>query len=234
MVGTVLLTAGKIILWILAGLLALLFLALLIPVKVRFKYEAGEPFLAIRYGPVKLQPLPAKEKAKEPAKTKKKKPQKEKKPKSKKKRKLSREQIFYALEKLPPIIGRALKRTGRSIHITPLKLYILAAGADPADTAQLYGRLEAALAAGVPILEKTLRIKDMDVRLYVDFQEVRMDFIADAGVSLRPVSLVWMALRAGGSLLKWYIGFRKLAPPSPGPEEDTEKAEKTDTEHEAA
>lgn len=254
MVGMALLTAGKIILWILAGLLALLLIALLIPAKVRFQYEAGEPFLAVRYGPVKLQLFPAKEKPKEKpketAEKKKKKPSKKKKTKAAKgkvkkskpkktkpkkpKAKINREQILYALEKLPPILGRALKRTGRSIRVGPLKLYLLAAGADPADTAQLYGRLEAALAAGVPILEKTLRIRDLDVRLYADFQEERMDFIADAGVSLRLYSLVWMALRAGGSLLKWYIGFRKLASPPPEPEADKEKTEKAGKDHEAA
>ena len=232
---------GKIILWILLGLLALLVTALLIPVKVRFRYEEGEPFLAVRYGPVKLQIFPIKEKPegsaekkKKPKKEKKSKPEKPKKPKAK----INREQIFYAIEKLPPILGRALRRTGKSIHIRPLKLYILAAGTDPADTAQLYGRLEAALNAGFPILEKALRLKDADVRLYVDFQEERMDFIADTGVSVRPGSIVWMALRAGGSLVKWFIGFRKLASPPPEPEEDKaeEKAEKsdTDTEHEAA
>lgn len=229
---------GKIILWVLIGLLALLVILLLIPVKVRFRYEDGAPFLAVRYGPVKLQLFPRPEKkepedAEKPPKEKKEKPEKKKKPKAR----INREQIFYALEKLPPILGRALRRTGRSIHISPLKLYILAAGYDPADTAQLYGRLEAALAAGFPILEKALRLKDADVRLYVDFQEEPMDAIADVGVSLRPGSLVWIALRAGGSLLKWFLGFRKLASPPP---EDTAETETETTEtkegsnHEAA
>ena len=95
------------------------------------------------------------------------------------------------------------------------------AGNDPAATAILYGKMEAALSAGFPILEEALRLKDADVRLYVDFTQRRMDFIADVGVSLRPWSLAWMALRAGGSLLKWYLGFRKLASPPPeGPGKD--------------
>lgn len=240
MLGTILLTVGKVILWILLGLLALLLIALVIPVKVRFQYEDREPFLAVRYGPVKLQLLPKKEKPEKSDKKKKKKPKKEKKSKAEKpkkpKAKINRAQIFYALEKLPPILGRALKRVGRSIHIKPLKLYVLVAGADPADTAQLYGKLEAALAAGFPILEKALRIKDADVRLYVDFQEVQMDFIIDAGVYLRPCSLVWMGLRAGGSLLKWFIGFRKLASPPPVPEKDKtdDEESKRETDHEAA
>lgn len=218
---------GKIILWILLGLLALLAAALLIPVKIRGSYEDGAPFLYVRYGPVKIQLFPPEEKLEEgekkPPKEKKAKPEKPKKPKAK----INMEQILYALEKLPPILGRALKRTGRCIHIRPLKLYVLVAGVDPAATAMLYGRMEAALAAGFPILERVLRLKDADVRLYMDFTERQMDFIADVGVSLRPWSLVWMALRAGGSLLKWYLGFRKLASPPP-PESGKEQAEKKD------
>lgn len=220
---------GKIILWVLLGLLALLAAALLVPVKIRGSYEDGNPFLYVRYGPVKLQLFPPKEKPEEeegkkkPPKKKKTKPEKPQKPKAK----INPEQILYALEKLPPILGRALKRTGRCIHIRPLKLYVLAASGDPASAAMLYGRMEAALAAGFPILERALRLKDADVRLYVDFTQRQMDFIADVGVSLRPWSLVWMALRAGGSLLKWYLGFRKLASPPP-PEPDKDQTDQPD------
>ena len=221
---------GKIILWILLGLLALLVLALLVPVKIRGSYEDGAPFLTVRYGPVKLQLFPPKEKTEEEKKPpRKKKPKSEKPQKPKKpKAKINMDQILYALEKLPPILGRALRRTGRSIHIRPLQLYVLVAGGDPASTAALYGKMEAALAAGFPILERALRLKDADVRLYVDFTERQMDFIADVGVSLRPWSLVWVALRAGGSLIKWYFGYRKLASPPP-PESDSGQTEqKTD------
>lgn len=232
---------GKIILWILLALLAALIVALLIPVKVRFSYDQGDMALTVRYGPVKLRLFPPKEKDPDapPPKKKEKKAKKEEPEKPKKKKvKINMEQILYALEKLPPILGRALRRTGRSIHISPLKAYLLVAGSDPADTAMLYGRLEAAVNGGLPILCRVLRIKDEDVRLYLDFTAQRMDAIADVGVSLRPGSLVWMALRAGGSLLKWYLGFRKLASPPPPEEEtdkETEKAEtETPTEHEAA
>ena len=167
-------------------------------------------------------------KAKKPKKEKKPKPEKPKKPKAR----INADQILYAIEKLPPILTRALKRTGRSIHVRPLQLYVLVAGTDPAATAMLFGKMEAAFAAGFPLLEEALHIKDADVRLYVDFVERQMDFIVDAGISFRPWNLVWMALRAGGSLVKWFIGFRKLASPPPEPEKDT--SEKSETEHEAA
>lgn len=224
----------KVIGWVLLGLLAVVLLLLMVPVKVRGAYRDGKAEVTVRYGPVKLQILPPKGKKEseepKPAKPQKARPKKEK-PK-KPRAKINTEQILYALEKLPPILGRALKRTGRSIHIRPLQLYILAAGPDPAAVGILYGRLEAALAAGFPVLERVLRIQDADVRLYVDFTARQMDFILDAGVSLRPWDLVWMALRAGGSLIKWYIGFRRLA--SPPPESAAEPADKTDAAADAA
>lgn len=214
----------------------------MLPADLRFSYEEGAPRLLLRYGPVRRQLFPppegGEEKKKKPSgKKAKKKPGREK---SKGKRAgVNREQIFYALEKLPPILGRALRRTGRSVRFQPLKVYVLVAGGDPADTALLYGRLEAALHGALPVLERAVRIRDRDVRLFLDFSAREMDVIADVGVSLRPGSLVWIALRAGGSLLKWFLGFRRLASPPEEAEEGAEppgkEAEKDKkTEHEAA
>ena len=223
---------GKIILGILAVLLLALILLLQIPVRVRAAYDQGDLALRVRFGPLKIQLFPRPEQTEEPKKKpkkeskekkKKEKPQKPKKPKAK----INREQIFYALEKLPPILGRALKRTGKSIRVEPLKVYLLVAGSDPADTALLYGRLEAALAAGLPALRRVIRIKDEDIRLYLDFTEQQMDCIADVGIALRPWSLVTIGVRALASLIKWFFGFRKLASPPPPAEPETE--EDTDT-----
>ncbi|MDE7260941.1 MAG: hypothetical protein K2N78_02600 [Oscillospiraceae bacterium] len=221
---------GKIILGVIAGLLLLIVLILQIPLRLRFAYDQGDMSLAVRFGPVKLQllPRPEKEKPKKKKKPKKEKAEKEKKPK-KPKAKINREQILYALEKLPPILGRALKRTGKSIRIEPLKAYVLVAGYDPADTAQLYGRLEAALSVGLPLLEQAIRIKDEDVRLYWDFTERQMDCIADVGIALRPWSLVTVGVRALASLIKWYFGFRKLASPPPAAEPEADAEAKKDT-----
>ena len=222
---------GKIILGILAVLLLALILLLQIPVRVRAAYDQGDLALRVCFGPLKIQLFPRPEQAEEP----KKKPKKEPKGKRKKekpqkpKAKINREQIFYALEKLPPILGRALKRTGKSIRVEPLKVYLLVAGSDPADTAQLYGRLEAALAAGLPALRRVIRIKDEDIRLYLDFTEQQMDCIADVGIALRPWSLVTIGVRALASLIKWFLGFRKLASPPPLAEPETEEDTKAGT-----
>lgn len=220
---------GK-ILWGVLIVLLLLLLALIlllqIPVRVRFSYDQGDLALRLRFGPVKIQLFPRPEKTGEPKKKAPEKPKKEKKEKPEKpKVKINREQIFYALEKLPPILGRALRRTGRSIRLEPLKVYVLVAGYDPADTGVLYGRLTAALAAGLPVLRQTVRIRDEDIRLYLDFTERQMDCIADVGVVLRPWSLAAAGVRALASLVKWYFGFRKLASPPPPEEEKPEQKE---------
>lgn len=209
------------LLCLLGALLLALVLISLIPVRIRLTYDQGDAALGLRFGPLRYPLFPRPEKKEKPdqkEKKKKEKPPRKETPK-KPRAKINREQIFYALEKLPPILGRALRRTGRSIRVEPLKVYLLVAGEDPADTAALYGRLEAALGAGLPILRRTVRIRGEDVRLYLDFTQSRMDCIADVGISLRPWSLLTIGARALGSLLKWYLGFRKLASPPPEPEE---------------
>lgn len=224
--------------WVLLALAALLIVFLQIPVKIRASYEDGAPLLWFRYGPLKLQLFPAAEKGEKE----KKKPPKEKPKKEKEKKpgaKINMEQILYALETLPPILGRALRRTGRSIRFQPLKVYVLVAGEDPADTALLYGRLEAALYGAVPVLERVMRIKDEDIQLFLDFSVRRMDVIADVGAAVRPGSLLWIALRAGGSLLKWFLGFRRLASPPPEKKkeqntQDTAGHDSDPAEHKAA
>ena len=218
---------GKIILGIFVSLILLIVLLLQIRVRARFSYDQGDIALWIQYGPAKIQIFPRPEKPEEPEKKPKKEKEKKEKPK-KPKAKINREQIFYALEKLPPILGRALKRTGKSIRIEPLKVWLLVAGSDPADTAELYGKLEAALSAGIPVLEKAVWIRDEDIRLYPDFTQEQMDCIAEVGIALRPWRLVTMAVRALASLIKWYFGFRKLASPVPAEEAEADKAGKKD------
>lgn len=218
---------GTILLAILGVLLLALAAALLIPAKVRFSYDQGEMALWIRYGPLKIRLFPPKEKKpkqpppsqaeapetpeKEPEKTK-----RAKKPRAK----INLQQILYSLETLPPILVRALRRTGRRIRVGPLKIHLLIACGDPADTAQLYGRIQAALAAGLPILHRAVSVKDQDIQLFPDFLRDRMDCIADVGASLRPWDLVSVGIRAGGSGLKWFLGFRRLASPRPSPKQE--------------
>lgn len=203
---------GRIILYIVLAVLLLLAIALLIPIRARVSYDQGELTALLRFGPLKIPLYPAekREKGKKEAP-----PSEDTERAAEKKKKpgltLSREQIFYSLETLPPILGRALGRIGRRLRIAPLKVHVLLAGPDPADTALLYGRLEAALGALLPMLHRVAHIRDQDIRLFPDFQQECPACAADVGIAIRGWDLLVVALCAGGSLLGWYKNFRKLA-----------------------
>ena len=236
---------GIIILCVIAALLAVI---VLIPVQIRAAYDQGDISAFVRYGPLKiaLYPRPEKEDAGEEKPKKEKKSTKSEKrketpsaasaekaetgeaapaeePEKKKRLKINKDQILYSLEELPPILGRALKRTGKRICIVPLKIHLLVAGTDPADTALLYDKLEAALAAGLPTLHQLVRIREQDIQLFLDFQEEQMDCIADVGLTIRPWDVLVIALCAGASALKWFIEFRKLADKPTAAENTNEK-----------
>lgn len=198
---------------ILCVILLLLVFVLFTPILVRVIREAEGLCVRLRVGPVKLQIYPPKKEEKGDKPPEEKKEPKEKKPKEKpaKKRKPpTAEQILYLLEVLPPVLGRALRRVSRRVRIGPLKIWLLLSTADPADTALLYGRVEAALMAALPILHRHLQIRDQDIRVYPDFEENGMACRLDIGVSIRLWDLLVIGLCAGTGGLKALIGMKRL------------------------
>lgn len=218
---------GKILLFLLLALLLLLATALWVPIRVRVSYNQGEVSVVARFGLLCTHLYPRPEKGDRTGSNQEKRTRASPKKGNRKKKtplKLNRAQILSAVESLPPILLRALRRVGRGVHISPLKVYLLVAGPDPADTAQLFGKLQAGLSAGLPILHRLTHIRDPDIQIFIDFQREQMDCIADIGVAMRGWTLLWTALCAGGSTLKWFLGLKKLVDPSS--KEESEKAEK--------
>lgn len=215
---------GKILLVVLFVILALLVTVLLIPVYVRVTYEHGEINAVLKYARFTI-PLASSEKNDGEETKKENKPPKAEKEEKKPSKKPTWEQIQYTLDTLPKVILKALKRTGRRIWIDPLKVHVLVATADPADTAVLYGKLEGFLAAFLPMLHRTVRIREQDIQLFPDFCEDRMDFLVDAGIGVRPGGLLAVLLLTAGGMIKWYIGFRRRAEKTPAA--DGEKKQTT-------
>ncbi|MDE7244854.1 MAG: DUF2953 domain-containing protein [Oscillospiraceae bacterium] len=207
---------------ILCSILLILAVILLTPVRARVSYQQGELEARLRYGPLNILLFPLKKPEKPEKKKKKPKKKKKKDGKKKTKAKINREQIFYTIEKLPPILGRALKRVGHRIVVTPLHVDVLIAGTDPVDTAVLYGRLATALSAGLPVLQRALRIREQEINLYPDFAGDQMQFAVDAGISIRPWDALVTGVCAGAGLVRWFLGFRKLATPPPKEEKKVE------------
>ena len=201
---------GKILLGSLILLLVALLVFLLLPVSIRVSYADKKFFVRISYASWKKTMVPAEEKNEEQAVNeteKEAKPQKEKQPKARP----NLQQISYSLDVLPGVLLRALRRTMRRIRIKPLKVHILVALSDPADTALLYGKLSGVLNATLPLLHRAVRIEDQDIQLFPDFSREEMDCIADVGVRIRPLDILIVALLALGGIIKWYAGYKKRA-----------------------
>ena len=201
---------GKILLGSLILLLAAILLFLLIPVSIRISYEDKKFLVRFSYASWKKTFFPVEEKNEEQAADiteKEPKPQKEARPKAKP----NLQQISYSLDVLPGVLLRALRRTMRRIRIKPLKIHILIALGDPADTALLYGKLSGVLNATLPLLHRAVRIEDQDIQLFPDFSREEMDCILDVGVRIRPLDILIVAVLALGGIIKWYSGYKKLA-----------------------
>lgn len=216
---------------ILCVILLLLVFVLFTPILVRVIREEEGLLVRLHVGPVKLQVYPPKEEAQQPLEEEEKPQEKKIKEKPAKQRKpLTKEQILYLVEKLPPILGRALRRVSRRVRIGPLKVYVLLSEEDPADTALLYGKVEAALMAALPVLHRHLQIRDQDIRIYPDFQGSGMDYRLDVGIAIRLWDVLVIGLCAGASGLKTLIGMKRLGAKdvSSGDEKKNTEAGKAD------
>ena len=206
---------GKILLCVFGVLFLFLLIALRIPAYVRISYEQGQLCSFIKYAWMTIPLYPKKKE--ESRKTQEEVPPEEKTPEkeAKQKKKINRDQILYTLDTLPSVVLKAIKRFGKRIRIEPLKIHVLVATSDPADTAILYGKIQSVLAAILPILHQHIKIREQDIQLFTDFCEEDMDCIVDAGIGIAPGDVLLIAFGALGGMMKWLIGFRKRATKEP-------------------
>jgi len=245
--------AGWILLAVAAALLALGW----IPVGGEVSYR-GMLSVRVRVGPLRLtvyprkpkkrKEPPSKEKAPVPSQeagtgeTEKKPPGGKEKPaekeksaeKAKKKKRLlpNREQIRYSLRVLPPLLGRALRRTRRRILLSPLRLAVVFGGPDPADTAELYGKAQALISALVPALKELVRIKNDEIHLATDYDSETTHIAGEIGLTIRIGDLLWIAVSTAAGLLRWLIGFRRRAGKPERQEKQKEQPERQEKQTE--
>ena len=200
--------------------LGILFLIAILPVGVRFRYNAEGVLLAVIVGPVRIQLLPAKKKAKKPSKEKK--PKKEKKPAPRKEPgpKTQPDPAPKPKEEKPkekggswtdflPLVKVVLDFLSGFLHklrINHLELKLIMAGDDPCDLAVNYGRAWAAVGNLMPRLERVFVIKKRDIEIECDFWAESMTVIAGADITItigRILSLVFvLAFRGIREFLK--------------------------------
>lgn len=207
--------ALKIIGFVLLGLLALVVILLLVPVRFRVRYTEELSavlwvlFVPIRLAPKKEQPdKPDKPKKKTPAKA-----QKAEKPKKEKKDVLSLKQhakelkengVAAAVEWLKEIAAHVLKAADRllaAITVTNLVARVDIAGEDAAQTALTYGKICGAAYPALGVVESKLNVKKQDVKIAPAFCLEKTRF----GFDVRLKISVWRVAVAALILLVQYI-----------------------------
>ncbi len=206
-------------LYIIGGILLLIFLLLLIPVGGEAVYDEDGFHLWLRAGPLRLlllprEPKPGDEekKAKKAAqKAEKKKAKAVEKKKQKEKPKEKKGGGIKEILELIPVGTQALGGLLNKLIFKRIELHFcFASPEDPAKAAMSFGGAWAGAGVLVPLLKEKLKVKHVDVTSDVDFTASETLVWAHGDLRIRPLWVVAIALRAGGRFIKIH---RKYAPP---------------------
>ena len=188
-------------------ILAVILLLLILPVGVDLRYE-GSLTLKLKAGPLKFTLLPGKKKPQNKKSKDKPSGHKAGKAEKKPKQKLTLQDVRDLLR-----IGlKALGRLRRGLSIDVLRLHMCVAADDPYDAVMRYGALNAGLGVLAPLAHNALKIRKEDVRTDVDVSGGGKSSIAlRLQTTLQIWEILWIALCAGGSFLRWNAGRKKAA-----------------------
>lgn len=182
-------SSWQIVLLVVAAFLSLL----LVPLGVIVRVEQGRVRGWLRVGFLKFRVKSGKKKAKpEPFEPSNAKP--EEKP-------AKRDWSAYVsgFDDVTELLGIALKllrRALRSFRISKLRLTVTVGTPDAAQTALLYGRLNAATAMALPVLYEYMRIRNDRIRYWVDFQKERTEYTLYLSAVTTPAALLALAVSA--------------------------------------
>ena len=224
-------------LWVLGIVVSLLFLLCMTPVGAWVKVSGSELTLDVKFGIFRIHILPKKEKKPNPKKeakkaakdaeaAEKKAAKKARKDAEKAKLKEARKgepfscktarlnallaDVREAVDAIWPPLRRGLKRIGRGICIRPLQLSLTIGGQeDPAQAAQLYGYLHAAIWTVMPALEQLMTIPEPYIHVGMDFDSPDTKVEGEAGISIRIGTLIAAGLTVLIPALRWYTKWNK-------------------------
>ena len=201
-------------LWIVLDIFCLVLLLLLVPVGAEVSYR-GALRLSLRLGPLRFGIYPSRGGTSHKA---------EKNAGRREtngsgaggKKSLSppnRRQIFYMLDTLPPLLCRLLRRVGRRLRLPVLRLHVVFAGEDPADTALLYGRAQAVASALLPLLEQAVSVGKTDIQFSADYGAPHILGDGELQVRIRLGALLALGCGALREAFVWLRGYQALAQP---------------------
>lgn len=175
------------------AIVILLILVLLIPVKLRWN-TSPEITVRISYLFFKKQLLPAGEKAeksKEPQKEKEEKPEKEKK---KKEPPLSKKDILSLLPKAWKRLLAPIKRLLRRTTIADLRLKMVVAGDESAETAIKFGKTNAAVVNAIAVIDRIFTLKLRQADIIPGFESCQSSFECSGEVRAVPLAVLIAAV----------------------------------------
>ena len=205
--------------WITLGIL--IFLAVL-PLGVRFCYDAGGPLVKVVVGPVKCTVYPRPRKVQKPQKETPKEPERVRKqeeenlpepPQPPRAEKAPKKKTGGSLTDFLPFVKLAFDFLGdfrRKLRMKELYLRLILASSDPCDLAVNYGKTWTAVGNFLPALERWFVIKNKDVEVECDFAASETKVIARLEITMTLGRLLSLAAVYAIRGLKEWIEFRKL------------------------
>lgn len=176
-------------LWVLAGVLLLLWLIGQVRLGGRVVYSEDGLLVHIRVGRLWLQAFPAKPKRKRPAKAEKPPAPSTPKPAAAKGNSLALLRAYL------PLVAEAAGRFRRKLRVDRLDLELLVAGSDPATTAMAYAWANAAIGVMIPLLENNFNIKERSARTGLSFDGGQTQVRLTAALSLTVGQCVTLGCR---------------------------------------
>ncbi|WP_295578821.1 hypothetical protein [uncultured Oscillibacter sp.] len=196
--------------WVLAAVAALVVVLLRARVGVRLSAAPGNLTVDLCLGPFRIRLLPAGETPKAAAETTAAEAEETAEAAGRVLPKVDAQTVADAVKALWPPLRRALERTRRAIRVRPFRLSVtVGAAGDPAAGAVLYGRLQAAVWTGMPVLERLLVIPDPYIHTGLDFDRPDTVLEGTVGVSLPIGTLLGVAAGVGLPALRWFLRLQK-------------------------
>jgi len=194
-------------LYILLGLVAVLFLLSLLRIGAWVEYSQQGITARVRVGPVRVQVFPPKKKAPKPPKEKKTK--KPKKPKREPENPPPKGGVVDLVFELLPVVLETVGKFGRKLQVDELEILLRVASADPADTAMLYGQANAVLGSLWRPLTQAFHVVDGHARVEAEFQSERMTLYLRAALSLTIGQAVSIGAVFAGKALSAFLRVRR-------------------------
>lgn len=191
---------------ILAGVLLALFLLGRVRIGGEAEYSETGLLVKVRAGWLRFRVFPfkeGKEKKEKPPKPTKEEPQKEKEP--------GRGGPLNLVKQYLPLVCEAAGELKRRIRIDRLRLDLMIATGNAADTAMAYGYANMAMGMLWPLIEQNFEVKAPEIHTGVDFQSDASVFYIKAAFSARLGQLVSFGFRFGWKFLRTYLQARPHA-----------------------